>query len=100
MPFSNDINHMAYKVPTTSSEVLLHHKRLAETQLPILMVWGDNDFYFPIDIATELYSGLPNAKLWVVPNQGHAPIWEFMGGSTLAAKIFPKMIREFLEEED
>jgi pimeloyl-ACP methyl ester carboxylesterase len=39
-----------------------------------LLVFGDRDEYFPMEIVTELARALPNAELWVVPGQGHTPV--------------------------
>ena len=41
-----------------------------------LIVHGDRDAYFPARIALEMYEGIPDSYLWVVPNAGHdAGIW-------------------------
>ena len=40
-----------------------------------LLVFGDRDPLYPVSLAAELYAGLPNAALWVLPNAGHAPVF-------------------------
>ena len=40
-----------------------------------LLVFGDRDPLYPVSLAVELYEGLPNAALWVLPNAGHAPVF-------------------------
>ena len=39
-----------------------------------LIVHGDRDPLYPVEQAVELFRGIPNASLWVVPNGGHGPI--------------------------
>lgn len=38
-----------------------------------LIIHGDRDFAYPIDMATEMYKSIPNSYLWIVPNGGHWP---------------------------
>src|SRR5438552_8952772 len=40
-----------------------------------LIVFGDRDFLYPVSMALDLYSAIPHAYLWVVPNGGHGPIF-------------------------
>jgi pimeloyl-ACP methyl ester carboxylesterase len=40
-----------------------------------LIVHGDRDPLYPIDMAIELFRAIPSAALWVVPNGGHGPIF-------------------------
>ena len=40
-----------------------------------LIVHGDRDPLYPVELAVELLRGIPNASLWVVPNGGHGPIF-------------------------
>jgi pimeloyl-ACP methyl ester carboxylesterase len=40
-----------------------------------LIVHGDRDPLYPVELAVELYRSIPNAQLWVVPNGGHGPIF-------------------------
>lgn len=49
-----------------------------------LIVHGDRDPLYPINMAVELYSAIPRSYLWVIPNGGHGP-------------IFGKMADRFLE---
>jgi len=58
-----------------------------------LIVHGDHDRFFPVRIPTEIYTAIPHAFLWIVPNGGHLPVFspkmhdafvatalEFLGG--------------------
>ncbi len=49
-----------------------------------LIVHGDRDPLYPINMAIELYSAIPRSYLWVIPNGGHGP-------------IFGKMADQFVE---
>jgi pimeloyl-ACP methyl ester carboxylesterase len=40
-----------------------------------LIVFGDRDPLYPVSLAFELYSAIPKAHLWVVPNGGHGPVF-------------------------
>jgi pimeloyl-ACP methyl ester carboxylesterase len=40
-----------------------------------LIVFGDRDPLYPVSLAFELRSAIPNAHLWVVPRAGHAPVF-------------------------
>jgi pimeloyl-ACP methyl ester carboxylesterase len=59
-----------------------------------LLVFGDRDEYFPMEIVTELARALPNAELWVVPGQGHTPVRPTLGGSAEAAQHFSTAVRK------
>jgi pimeloyl-ACP methyl ester carboxylesterase len=39
-----------------------------------LIVHGDRDEFFPVNIPVEMYQSIPRAALWIVPNGGHVPI--------------------------
>jgi pimeloyl-ACP methyl ester carboxylesterase len=40
--------------------------------VPALVVWGEADAIVPIDCASQYVDALPNARLEVVPQAGHA----------------------------
>ena len=40
-----------------------------------LIVSGDRDPLYPVELAVELYRGIPNSYLYVVPNAGHNPVF-------------------------
>ena len=46
---------------------------LAQIKCPTLIIHGDRDEYFPINIPVEAYQAIPNASLWIIPNGGHLP---------------------------
>ena len=40
-----------------------------------LIVHGDRDPLYPVELAVEMYRAIPSSALWVVPNAGHGPIF-------------------------
>jgi len=40
-----------------------------------LLVHGDRDPLYPVELALEMYRAIPGSALWVVPNGGHGPIF-------------------------
>lgn len=40
-----------------------------------LIVHGDRDPFFPLEIPLEQYRSIPGSSLWIVPNNGHVPIF-------------------------
>ena len=46
---------------------------LSIIKCPTLIIHGDRDAFFPIDIPMTMYESIPNASLWIVPNGGHLP---------------------------
>jgi pimeloyl-ACP methyl ester carboxylesterase len=37
-----------------------------------LIVHGDRDVFFPVEIPVSMYSSIPNSYLWIIPNMGHS----------------------------
>ena len=67
---------------------------LSQIKCPTLIIHGDHDKYFPIDIPVEMYSAIPNSSLWIIPNGGHLPIWE-----ELWSDQFLKVSKHFLADK-
>ena len=42
---------------------------------PLLLVYGDRDPLYPVEMGVEMYRAIPHAALWVVPGGGHGPIF-------------------------
>lgn len=45
-----------------------------------LIVHGDRDPLYPINLAVEMYTSIPCSYLWIVPNGGHGPVFGEMAG--------------------
>ena len=41
-----------------------------------LIVHGDRDQSFPVEIPLEMYRSIPNVLLWIIPQGGHVPIFD------------------------
>jgi pimeloyl-ACP methyl ester carboxylesterase len=39
-----------------------------------LIVQGDRDPLYPVEISVEMARAIPRASLWIVPNAGHGPV--------------------------
>jgi pimeloyl-ACP methyl ester carboxylesterase len=48
---------------------------LATIAVPTLIVYGDRDHLYPVEMAVEMYRAIPGAQLCVLPNAGHGPIY-------------------------
>lgn len=72
---------------------------LAALPVPTLLVWGDRDPFLPLAIPFEMYQALPHAALWVVPNQGHAPLWPDFGGEAAVATRFVEVAKQFWAQD-
>jgi len=46
---------------------------LATIQARTLIVHGDRDQFFPVNIPLEMYRSIPNSSLWIIPNGRHGP---------------------------
>ena len=41
-----------------------------------LIVHGDRDEFFPVSIPVEMYTSIPKAYPWLIPNKTHTTFWE------------------------
>jgi len=48
---------------------------LSTIKAKTLIVHGDRDPYFPVNIPVELYTSIPDSYLWIMPNTGHEVAW-------------------------
>lgn len=68
---------------------------LAIIKCPVLIIQGDRDEYFPIEIPVEMYKSIPNSYLWILPNGAHIPpIW-----SSKWSAIFSDITMDFFSDE-
>ena len=58
-----------------------------------LVVFGDRDPLYPVEMGLEMYRAIPQSKLWVVPGGGHGPVF------LEAAEMFAKTSIRFLMNE-
>jgi pimeloyl-ACP methyl ester carboxylesterase len=43
---------------------------------PTLVLWGQNDGFFPPAVGEELHHSIPGSRFAVIPHAGHLPMWE------------------------
>lgn len=48
---------------------------LSTIRAKTMIVHGDRDPLYPLELALSLYQSIPKSYLWVVPNAGHIPIY-------------------------
>jgi pimeloyl-ACP methyl ester carboxylesterase len=58
-----------------STDMAFTADHLARITADTLVIAGDRDPLYPVELAVELYRGIPRSALWVVPNGGHGPIF-------------------------
>lgn len=58
-----------------------------------LLVYGDRDPLYPVQIALDMYTAIPRSYLWIIPNSGHAPIFSGLN------EPFIKAVLPFLQGE-
>ena len=58
-----------------------------------LVVHGDRDNFFPVEIAVNIYRSISDAALWIIPNGDHVPIYD-------SIDIFTTTALQFLHEKD
>jgi pimeloyl-ACP methyl ester carboxylesterase len=61
-----------------------------------LIVHGDRDGFFPVDIPVSLYEAIPNSFLWILPTTGHYPVG-IMGAESIWSDVALKVFNEFLK---
>lgn len=47
---------------------------LSKVKTKTLIVQGDRDPIYPIELTIEMYKSMPNSYLWIIPNGEHVPI--------------------------
>jgi len=47
---------------------------LGQIKAATLIVYGDRDVLYPVEMAVKMYRAIPHSALWVVPNGGHGPV--------------------------
>jgi len=67
---------------------------LSTIACPTLIIHGDRDPLFPVDIPLASYKAIPESYLWIVPNEGHIPIGIYDRNSIWSDVLF-KVMEEF-----
>jgi pimeloyl-ACP methyl ester carboxylesterase len=48
--------------------------QLSTIQAHTLIVQGDRDPLYPVELSVEMAKAIPHTSLWIVPNAGHGPV--------------------------
>jgi pimeloyl-ACP methyl ester carboxylesterase len=72
-------------LPPNPKEIIARYKNI---MIPVLLIWGEKDEVIPLDIGKKLAESMPNSKLVVIPNCGHAPQEECPGKAIEAMEHF------------
>ena len=86
-----DLLELPFAFAEDSTAMAFTPADLATIRAKTLLVSGDRDPLYPVELAVELYRGISAASLYVVPGGGHGPIF----GDERAA--FEQRARAFLE---
>ena len=66
---------MTRSFATSFDDMAFTAARLGTITARTLIVHGDRDPLYPVELAIELYRGIAGSALWAVPNGGHGPIF-------------------------
>ncbi len=48
---------------------------LATIRARTLIVYGDRDPLYPVELGVAMFRAIPNSHLWVVPGGAHGPVF-------------------------
>jgi len=88
----NDRNK-AIRVIAIAKSALRHNigDKLIQITKPVLLVWGKNDTITPAFVGEQFHERLPNSRLFILENCGHAPMMEL-------PERFNQLLYDFLVE--
>lgn len=66
---------MTRSFSTSYDDMSFTPPHLATITARTLIVHGDRDPYYPVELALALFRGIPEAALWVIPHGGHGPVF-------------------------
>ncbi len=64
---------------------------LSQIKAPTLLIHGDRDQHFPVEIPVNSYKCIPNSYLWIIPNFAHQGIYK----GSIWADAFLGAVNEF-----
>lgn len=66
---------MTRSFATSYDDMAFTPPKLGTITARTLIVHGDRDPYYPVEMAVELFRGIPASALWIVPYGSHGPIF-------------------------
>lgn len=91
---AREVLRMFREVNSTYDDMNFTSPYLSSIKCPTLIIHGDRDPFFPIDIPMEEYKSIPNSYLWVIPNGRHLPFVHNKENS-IWSTVFIKVIEDF-----
>jgi len=89
-----------HAIADSKDALTLTVEQLAAIKAKTLILLGDRDSYFPVNIAVDMYQAIPNSSLWILPNTGHLNIFEKLRQGSVSDDIrtesLPRPVRQFL----
>jgi len=55
----------------------LHNQQLSQISLPVLVIWGDKDFLFPMEVTKIIAEQIADSTTLIYPGVGHCPQFEY-----------------------
>lgn len=72
---ADGLGRYAHQMAADRDDMNFTAPTLAAITARTLIVHGDRDPLYPVELAVELYRGIPGSSLWVIPEGGHGPIF-------------------------
>jgi pimeloyl-ACP methyl ester carboxylesterase len=82
-------------VTESTTDMNFTSARLGTISARTLIVYGDRDPLFPVELAVEQYRAIPEASLWVLPDRGHGTAF-----SREWSDEFVRVALDFLQDPD
>ncbi len=88
-----DISNLLFSNgPELTGEKDVHVVAPSEIKIPTLLLWGESDDFFPLEIAKKAIKEIPQGELKIIKGAGHVPQHE-------APYKVQKLIAEFLKKQ-
>lgn len=74
-----------------SQDMNFTDEQLAKIKTKTFIIQGDRDPIYPLELTIEMFKGIPNAYLWIIPNGGHG----------ISMDVFPEFLNnlnKFMDE--
>jgi pimeloyl-ACP methyl ester carboxylesterase len=78
---------MTLSFATSVDDMAFTPQMLAAITARTLVVHGDRDPLYPVELALELFRGIPRSALWVVPYGNHGPVFGAAAPAFAAAAL-------------
>ncbi len=83
---------MTRSFATSVDDMAFTAAQLGSIRARTLIVHGDRDPFYPVELGVELFRGIPQSALWIVPYGGHGPV--FGGESARFREVALRHLRQ------